>query len=276
MAEQVGKARVVDDLRPDDFRQMHAVLSGRFGCSSMKRWIANIKQPFTWTYKNGLIDRPVQFGTEFKAPSQKRQRLDRQRNGTRALTAEQLRTLIDSAEGNLRTMILLGLNCAYGNADVRRLEFGHVDLADGWVTFARPKTGVFRRAKLWPETLEALQESIDDRRAPRQPKYSELVFITRHGGPYGYDDDPDSPITKEFRKLLNATEIYRRGLSFYSLRHTFRTVADEVGDTPAVDCVMGHTDSSMASVYRQGVSDKRLDAVTKHVRQWLFGTRKAK
>jgi len=276
VAELLGKTRVVDDLRPDDFRQMHAVLSKRFGSSALKRWIANIKQPFNWCYKNALIERPVQFGTDFKPPSQKRQRLDRQRNGSRAFTAEQLRALVDAADGTMRAMILVGANAAYGNADVRRLEFGHLDLKGGWATFARPKTGVFRRAKLWSETVAALQESIATRKSPKQPKDSQLIFITRCGSPFGSDDSSDSPITKEFRKLLGETEIYRPGLSFYSLRHTFRTVADEVADAPAIDCVMGHTDSSMASIYRQAISDERLAAVAKNVRQWLFGSRKPK
>jgi hypothetical protein len=33
---------------------------------------------------------------------------------------------------------------------------------------------------------------------------------------------------------------------------------------------MGHADGSMASVYRERISDERLKAVVEHVRQWLF------
>jgi len=37
---------------------------------------------------------------------------------------------------------------------------------------------------------------------------------------------------------------------------------------------MGHTDDSMAAVYRQNqISDERLLAVTEHVRKWLWPDR---
>jgi hypothetical protein len=34
---------------------------------------------------------------------------------------------------------------------------------------------------------------------------------------------------------------------------------------------MGHADDTIDEVYRQGIEDDRLRAVTGHVRQWLFG-----
>ena len=37
-----------------------------------------------------------------------------------------------------------------------------------------------------------------------------------------------------------------------------------------VDAVMGHVDSSMAGVYRQRISDERLEAVVDVVYSWLF------
>ena len=62
----------------------------------------------------------------------------------------------------------------------------------------------------------------------------------------------------------------RNGLGFYTLRHVFRTVADEVRDPVAIDLIMGHTDPPMAGHYRERISDARLKAVTEHVRAWLF------
>lgn len=69
------------------------------------------------------------------------------------------------------------------------------------------------------------------------------------------------------------------------MRHTFRTVADETGDFPAVDVIMGHTPEAagagapfsveMASRYRR-ISDARLRAVSEHVREWLFGSPKGR
>ena len=62
----------------------------------------------------------------------------------------------------------------------------------------------------------------------------------------------------------------RKGLGFYTLRHSFRTVADEAKDQPAADFIMGHEVPHMSSVYRETISDERLKAVTDHVRKWLF------
>jgi integrase len=57
------------------------------------------------------------------------------------------------------------------------------------------------------------------------------------------------------------------------LRHTFRTVADEVGDRPAIDLIMGHEDSSdMATHYVERIGVERLRKITEHVRTWTFGS----
>jgi integrase len=100
-----------------------------------------------------------------------------------------------------------------------------------------------------------------------------LVFITKYGGSWHKDRD-DGPVTKETVKLLHRLGINgRKGLGFYTLRHTFRTVADEAKDQPAADYIMGHEIPHMSAVYRERISDERLKAVSDHVRRWLFGNR---
>ncbi len=68
----------------------------------------------------------------------------------------------------------------------------------------------------------------------------------------------------------------RKNLGFYSLRHRFLTIAEETRDFPAVQLIMGHSDNSMASHYRERISDDRLEAVANHVRKWLFGLENTK
>src|SRR5262249_21121702 len=88
-------------------------------------------------------------------------------------------------------------------------------------------------------------------------------------------DTADQTLAKEFGKLLRKLKINgRKGLGFYTLRHTFRTIADEAKDQPAADYIMGHEIPHMSSAYRETISDARLRAVTDHGRAWLLGPRK--
>jgi integrase len=76
-------------------------------------------------------------------------------------------------------------------------------------------------------------------------------------------------VSKETRKLLDALGINGHR-NFYTLRYTFRTVADESKDQPAVDYIMGHEVPPMSSVNREAISDARLRAVADPVHDWLF------
>ncbi len=67
-----------------------------------------------------------------------------------------------------------------------------------------------------------------------------------------------------------AETLQRTGRGFYSLRHTFRTIADGCRDFPAINLVMGHADHTVADRYRERIDDARLVAVVGHVREWLF------
>jgi integrase len=178
-------------------------------------------------------------------------------------------------------MILLGINCGFGNADAGNLPLTALDLDRGWINYPRPKTGIDRRCPLWPETIEAIKAALGDRPEPKDPALNGLVFITKYGkcwakvaGPLrkdGTPTPPDNPVSKEMRKLLNRLKINGHR-NFYALRHTFETIGGEAKDQVAVDAIMGHIREDMASVYRERISDARLKAVIDHIRKWLFPT----
>jgi len=110
------------------------------------------------------------------------------------------------------------------------------------------------------------------RPAPKDEAHAGLVFVTKYGLPWA-KDTADQTLAKEFGKLLKSLKINgRKGLGFYTLRHTFRTVADEAKDQPAVDYIMGHEVPHMSSVYRETIDDARLCAVAEFVRLWLYTT----
>jgi integrase len=219
---------------------------------------------------SGLIDRPARFGPDFRAPSKKVLRLHRAAQGPKLFSADEIRRLLAEAGPQLKAMILLGINCAFGNADCGRLPLSAVNLETGFIDFPRPKTGIPRRCPLWPETAGAIREALARRREPKNAADAGLVFFTRTGQPW-YTEKRESPISCEIAKLLKKLAINGRR-NFYTLRHTFRTVADESKDQPATDYIMGHEVAHMSSVYRETISDARLRAVGEYVRAWLFGS----
>ena len=97
-----------------------------------------------------------------------------------------------------------------------------------------------------------------------------LLFITKYGQAW-IAANKDS-VRGQFDKALVKLKLKKLGVSFYACRHTFRTIADEVGDRPAIDYIMGHQDGAdMSTHYRERIRDERLRKVTHHVRTWLFG-----
>jgi integrase len=268
-----GKGRRVDDLGPDDFAGLRRKMAKRWGPATLGNVINRMRVAFKFAFDDRLIDRPVCYGQAFKRPSRKTLRLDRAKKGPKLFSREEVLLLLLAARGPaLEAMILLGINCGFGNADCGTLPLSALDLDGGWVDYPRPKTGIPRRCPLWPETVAAVREALARRPAPKKAEHAGLAFVTKYGQPWA-KLSTDNTLAKEMGKLLRALGVNgRQGLGFYTLRHTFRTVADEAKDQPAVDHIMGHETPHMASVYREKISDERLGAVTDYVRAWLFGT----
>jgi integrase len=266
-----GKMRLVVDLDPEDFASLRDKMAKKWGPHRLAKMIQYIRSVCKHGFDAGLIDRPVRFGPGFNRPTKKTIRLHRVKQGVKLFTAEEIRRLLDAAGTQLRAMILLGINCGFGNADCGNLPLTALDLEGGWVNYPRPKTGINRRCPFWPETVEALREALARRQHPKAEEDARLVFITKYGLSWAKDTSTN-PISQAMAKSLQSLHINgRKGLGFYTLRHTFRTVADEAKDQPAADHIMGHESPHMSTIYREHISDERLKAVTDHVRKWLFG-----
>jgi integrase len=224
---------------------------------------------FKYGYDAGLFEQPMRYGSLFKRPSRKVLRLQRAKKGQRMMEAADVKRMLDTAAPQLKAMILLAVNCGFGNSDCGTLPMSSLDFDGGWLNYHRPKTGIDRRCPLWSETAEALKAVLANRREPTDDMAKGCVFVTKYGGSWA-GTPIHNPVSKEFRKLLDELGLHKPGLGFYTLRHVFRTVADEARDQPAANAIMGHADESMAAVYRERIGDDRLRAVSEHVRRWLF------
>lgn len=267
---EFGKNRLAADLGPADFATLRKRMAARWGLARLGNTVGYVRGMFKFALESDVLSKPIQFGPEFKKPSKKTMRVRRAGREAKLFAADEIRRLIDVAGTPLKAMILLGINCGFGNTDCGRLPLSALDLDGGWCTYPRPKTGVPRRCALWPETVAALRDALAARPAAKRPADAALAFLTKYGTAWSKDNDP-AVVTKEMRKLLNEVGVNGQR-NFYTLRHTFRTVADESRDFPAVDCIMGHEAEHMSTVYRERISDERLRAVADYVRAWLFGS----
>jgi integrase len=279
LVDAFGKDRRVSELRPADFASLRATLARRYGPIRLGNTISRIRSVFKYGLDNGLIAKPILYGSEFNKPKKSDLRRHRAKRGERLILAAEIRAMLDVATPQFKAMILLGINAGFGNTDCAMLTTRAVDFKSGVVAFPRPKTGIARRCILWPETLDALRTAIDQRPKPKSATDDGLVFLTARGKPWirthaatAADNPRVDAVGKAFIKFKAKAGVDREGVGFYSLRHTFRTVADATLDTSAARLIMGHADHSIDNEYRDlaSINDTRLKRVSDHVRAWLF------
>jgi len=271
----LGPDRLVSDLVPEDFERLRSDLARTRGPEALAVDVTRVRMVFKYGWDNGMILSHIRYGTAFARPSKKVLRIARAERGPKMFDVVEIRRMLNAASVPLRAMLLLGINCAFGPADLGRLPLSALDLDGGWVRFPRPKTGIDRRCPLWPQTVEALREAIHARPKPKHTADAQLVFLTGPGGSW-HTNAGHNAVTWQTRKLLASLELQRPGRGFYSLRHTFLTIADQARDPAAISQIMGHAPAAndMSAVYRERIDDERLRAVVEHVRTWLFGGEK--
>ncbi len=205
-----GGNRVVAELRPGDFTTLYRKLKAQYGPVRLGNEIQRVKTVFNRAFKQEWIDRIPNFGDDFKKPGGRELRLHRIDVGRRTFTTDELRRLIEGANVPLRAVILLGINCAYGCSDIGHLPTLKVDLDKGWIDYARDrKTGIGRRAWIWPETIAAIRAYQAERPDPGPGVDPGLLFITRWGRPWA-NGGTSNAVTAEFGKLARKVESYRR------------------------------------------------------------------
>jgi integrase len=275
----LGKNRNVESLVSADFSKLKARLAKTRKEVAQRSAIQRVRTIFKFAYDDGLIDRPMRYGRGFDKPSltvvRRAREKHRAEHGDRMFEAHEIRQILDALKGNpqLRAMVLLAANCAFGQSDISSLPKRALDLDKGWIDYPRPKTAVMRRCPLWPETIQALEAAIAVRPKAKNKADDGLVFLTCRGARWtktnkaGIHNDAIGP---EFAKVLHKLGLKRSRVSFYALRHGFETVGGGTRDQIAVNSIMGHIDQSMAGVYRERIEDQRLRNVAEHVRQWLF------
>lgn len=268
IVDTFGKRRPLADIDPEDFAKLGRKIEKRWGLHRQAKAVQYGRSVFLFGTRMGLIVKPVVFGPGFELPSRQSFRVEKAKKGEQLFAADEIKKLLGVANAPMRAMILLGINCGFGNADCAQLPMRAIDLDTRWLIFPRPKTGFGRRCPLWPETVAAVRAWLDQRPAPADPEGGDLVFLTAKGNSW-MKQTSDNPISKEMRKLIKIAKI-PGGRNFYTLRHTHRTIGDEVCDQRASGFIMGHVDSTMAAHYVERIDDERLRRVADYIRAWLY------
>jgi len=152
----LGWTVIGETMRPEDFTRLASELAKGVGIVTLANRIRLSRAVFRFAYTSGKIPSPLRFGENLQIPEKATLRAERNRKWAIDFNWDELGKILGAAGIPLRAMILLGLNCGFGNTDCASLSVSAVDLDAGWIDFPRPKTAVPRRAALWPETVEAL------------------------------------------------------------------------------------------------------------------------
>jgi integrase len=280
----------VASLRPEHFAGYvtHLIETRKCKSHARKRVVATIKTMFRWGAGNGLCPLP-NFGTSFKAPSTTKEALRKEKvrageedHLDRIVNGEEIDKLLNLSQPNMKAIILLGINCGLGPADIGRLRWRNIK-AGCMLVYPRPKTGNQRIGYLWTKTQKALERvKMLKHTAEAYAKDGDnaLVFITKKRQAYFREE----PIIENGKtvgmRIANAVSITfcrtvkkaaLKGVSFYRLRHTFKTLGKRARDRDALNLCMGHKTNSVEEGYdHEQIPFKRVIRVARKVHRRLW------
>ena len=197
------------------------------------------------------------------------------------LTWAELEKLFSVANVTDSALLMLGLNCGFGNMDIGTLKRSDIDLEQGTISHPRPKTRVERNFNLWPETVEVLNAYIAEYRGkPINEDVGKLVFVGRKGNPLCWERIDEKgkfkrsdAVMSRFKRLFTKAGLKRQyGVGFYILRHTYATIiGSNSNDLREVQAALGQTTFEQQETYRHDRHQKSVSA-QKKVRKELQRT----
>jgi integrase len=170
-----------------------------------------------------------------------------------ALSADQCRRLLEEARGHyLEVPVALALFTGLSRADLRAITWKEVDLAGGFITRPRSKTGRALRLPMSEPLREVLERHRErsGRVCRRLPK-------------------SDSSLYKALHRLMDRAGVPRSG--WHQLRHSAATLLAAAGvDVATIGRILGHRPGSPITLRYLHTDDARLqraaDAVGRAVR----------
>ena len=200
-------------------------------------------------------------------PWQKIRPLERETHTRRELSVEELASVIERTDGEMRVLFALGIYTGLRLGDCLALDWGAVDFVRGFIQWTPRKTkkhGTIVRIPLFPALGRILAEKPKSKRhgvilpglaadyERCNPQFCRQVkaIFEASGISTQTDTTRSNPITGTKRKAVD--------VGFHSFRHTFVSLCANAGVPLAiVQAIVGHTNAAMTSHYFH-VSDTAL------------------
>jgi len=210
------------------------------------RWL-HINPRYTWRKPEGFDDIRTRVRTLHNEQRRQVSRRD-------VFTLDELVLLNHYAMPLERLLLLLGINCGFGRAEIATLLVGEVHLRkphkerfqgilgfdfssdDSFIKRHRRKTGVYGEHLLFPQTVEAVEWALKRRR--RQPRFRQTarLLLTDKAEPYDKltkGGNPNQRVPNMFSRLIrrvrdDGNDI--RSLSFGKLRKTAGDLVRQFAD----------------------------------------------
>ena len=267
----LGKPKLLADIKPADLERYRNSLPETWSPTTANSHLRQVRVFFSYLNDIGATESPINYARALRDAPKRVLRKHEASKEEKVFTADEIRALIETADSPAQlSHVYLGINAAYGAADIGRLKVADIDTENQWLGVLRGKTGMVRGCWLWPETILALTDAIEAKPWTGNDRLDELYSLTRNRRPWWEDGSKSNPIQQSFVRNKKAAGITKEGVGQYSLRHTFRTIAGDAEDKEAVDYVMGHKDPTVSAGYRHGIDPERVKAVCSHVRDWLL------
>lgn len=288
--------RPVDEIPP--LEGLRTSLKSKMRLSSFNRYITGIRKMLRWGYKRkphpllavALHEDDALSKAKNKHVKRERREIEAEQ-GKPIFSPEEVRALLlrcnEIEEWNMMTFILLGINAGMGQSHISELIASAINPETRYVDWVRTKTEELFQVVLWPITVEAINKTIANRASAAKKEFGGLLFRTRLGFPWVqvyYKEEngvigrvaPNDEIGKRFREIEKTVKvgsklIHREGRSFYALRRTFATLANDVPDKDSIRRIMGHALQGMDPHYVRQIPIERLEAVTNYVHHKILG-----
>jgi integrase len=270
IAEYFKRWRLLSAIRTSDIEGYRSWVGKQgWAPTTVDNWVRYSRVAFAYAKATDDLCPALNFAAAMYAPTARAIRDHRESLPAKKFEAAEIRELVLRARVEMKPLILLGINCGFGNSDCGLLKLMHLDLENGWLEMRRKKTGVQRRLPLWPETVAAIRASL----AFTPARADGRVFSSPGGQEWASDDSSKNLLTEQFATLLDACNLRQPGRAFYALRHTFKTVGNKGRDKDAVKEMMGHAprrDDMDAAYDEDPIDDTRLLATSNFIRGWYL------